>query len=169
MIRTSFALLFLSLLTAAGVPANAQNAKRVALFETHFNDTSTEGDLNGIRDDEHARLELFDDTLRQKLTEAGYDLLDISPLAEEIDRIVNVANCNGCAVRMGEKLDADLVVTSEVQKVSNLILAINLAVYDVKTGKLIRLGSADIRGNTDTSWLRGQRWLLKNRILTDKP
>ena len=152
-----------------GPVALASDAKTIALFDTHFNDTSTEGQMNGVREDEVVRLKLFDDTLREKLEEAGYELVPLDPVTEELERVANPANCNGCAVRMGEELGVDLVFTSEVQKVSNLILAFNLAVYDVETKKLIRIGSADIRGNNDESWLRGQRWLLKNRILTEKP
>ncbi|MDI4666973.1 DUF3280 domain-containing protein [Xanthobacter autotrophicus] len=30
---------------------------------------------------------------------------------------------------------------------------------------MVRGGQVDIRGNTDESWLRGVRYLMKNRIL----
>jgi len=151
------------------VPAHADDTKTMAVFDVTFIDTSTEGQLNGVREDEVERLKKFNEQLHQKLMEAGYELVDLTPVAEEIARTTNPAQCNGCAVKMGKELGADLVVTSEVQKVSNLILAINIAVYDVDSKKLIRIGAADVRGNNDNSWLRGQRWLLKNRILKEKP
>jgi hypothetical protein len=31
-----------------------------------------------------------------------------------------------------------------------------------------RVMSTDIRGNTDETWLRGIRWLAKNRLLVDR-
>ena len=42
-----------------------------------------------------------------------------------------------------------------MQKVSNLILNINIYVRDAETGDLVAAASADIRGNTDKSWSRG--------------
>jgi hypothetical protein len=52
-----------------------------------------------------------------------------------------------------------------VQKVSNLILNINIRVSEAASGKVIAAASADIRGNTDESWTRGVEWLVKNRLL----
>ena len=49
-----------------------------------------------------------------------------------------------------------------MQKVSNLILNINLQLRDVATGKLVQAASTDIRGNTDESWEHGIRYLIKN-------
>jgi hypothetical protein len=48
-----------------------------------------------------------------------------------------------------------------IQKVSNLILNINLEVRS-ETGATRYRGSVDIRGNTDESWLRGVRRLAEN-------
>jgi hypothetical protein len=36
---------------------------------------------------------------------------------------------------------------------------------DVATGKALRVVAAQIRGNTDKSWTRGLRWLVRNRLL----
>jgi hypothetical protein len=32
---------------------------------------------------------------------------------------------------------------------------------------VVRAGQVDIRGNNDEMWLRGVRWLVKNRLLTE--
>ena len=50
-----------------------------------------------------------------------------------------------------------------VQKVSNLILNMNLYLADPATEKLTFLKSVDIRGNTDKSWSRSLRYLLDTR------
>ena len=52
-----------------------------------------------------------------------------------------------------------------MQKVSNLILNINVAIENVATGKTMARGSVDIRGNSDESWQRGLAYLLEHRIL----
>ena len=52
-----------------------------------------------------------------------------------------------------------------VQKVSNLILNINVEVRS-EAGATRYRGSVDIRGNTDESWLRGVRRLAENLDLS---
>ena len=55
-----------------------------------------------------------------------------------------------------------------VQKVSDLILNINVYMADVATGKLTFVHSVDIRGNTDKSWTRGIAYLVENYLLAGR-
>lgn len=52
-----------------------------------------------------------------------------------------------------------------MQKVSNLILNMNVYMADVATSKMTFVRSVDIRGNTDASWSIGINWLVKNYML----
>ena len=52
-----------------------------------------------------------------------------------------------------------------MQKVSNLILNINVYMEDAESGKMKFARSIDIRGNTDESWRRGLDYLLRNYLL----
>ncbi len=52
-----------------------------------------------------------------------------------------------------------------VQKVSNLIINLNIYLRDVKTGAMIAAASADMRGNTDEAWTRTMSYLIRNRLL----
>ena len=52
-----------------------------------------------------------------------------------------------------------------MQKVSNLILNLNVYVRDARSGAMLRVSSTDIRGNTDEAWQRGVRYLVRNRLL----
>jgi hypothetical protein len=54
-----------------------------------------------------------------------------------------------------------------VQKVSNLILNINVYMEDAESGKMKFARSVDIRGNTDESWRRGLDYLLRNYLLRE--
>jgi len=63
---------------------------------------------------------------------------------------------------MAAKLDADYVLVGVVQKVSNLIISMNMVMRDVKTEAVVRGQSVDVRSNTDDSWLRGMRYIMKN-------
>jgi hypothetical protein len=60
---------------------------------------------------------------------------------------------------------AEQAITGTVQKVSNLILNINVYLWDVRSGEQTGGTSVDIRGNTDESWSRGVSYLVRNRIL----
>ena len=52
------------------------------------------------------------------------------------------------------------------QKVSNLILNINVYMEDAESGKMKFARSVDI-GNTDESWRRGLDYLLRNYLLRE--
>jgi hypothetical protein len=68
--------------------------------------------------------------------------------------------CNGCELQVGRKLGVERVAVCWVQKISNLILNINLRVEDVATGKPVFQRSVDIRGTTELSWQRGVKSLV---------
>lgn len=142
-------------------------AASVAFFGVHFLDTSAEGEFNGVREDEVARLALLEDAIRERFVEEGYELVALDPVAEELARTRSPADCNGCDLRMAERLGADYSLVGEVQKVSNLILSMNLALREVETGRLVRMLAVDIRSNTDESWLRGGRYILNNHVFAE--
>ncbi len=139
------------------------NAK-IAFLGITFIDTSTEGAYNGERPDQTARTRLLEETTRKRFAEKGFVILDNSPITEELANTVNPADCYGCELRMAERLGADYVLVGEVQKVSNLILSMNLVLREVKTGEALRALAVDIRSNTDVSWLRGLDYILKNHF-----
>lgn len=58
------------------------------------------------------------------------------------------------------QLGVDRVGICWVQKVSNLILNINLRIEDVASGATVFQRSVDIRGNNDLSWQRGMNALV---------
>jgi hypothetical protein len=66
---------------------------------------------------------------------------------------------------LAEKTGAEWAAWGTVQKVSNLILNINLYIEDVQTGRIELAHSVDIRGNTDESWLRGLNYMIRNYVL----
>ena len=66
------------------------------------------------------------------------------------------------------EMGARYAISGEVQKVSNLILSVNLHVRDAETGATVRAGAVDIRGNTDDSFRRGYSYLLRNLIFREK-
>ncbi len=140
----------------------------VAYFGLHFVDMSTEGAMNGVRADETARTTMADALVAMDIEARGYVLVPTDPVSDKLARVLNPAQCNGCDVALAGELGADYALTGEVHKVSNLILSFNLFLRDARTGRMVRGGSVDIRGNTDESWQRGFRYLLKNIIFRDQ-
>lgn len=136
-------------------------AERMALFGFELVNTS----LEPTRPDERRRLLSLDVLAAERFAQAGYALVDVAPVAAEIATLPPLHACNGCELALAGKLGADLAALGWVQKVSNLILNLNLEVREVATGRLVRAGSVDIRGNTDESWRRGLLALLDRRIL----
>lgn len=149
-------------------PAWGKEAPRVAVFDFELIDTSLEGEISGQRADEQQRLVLISNLLRQKLSESGrYVVLDQRAAAEQVADAGFLHGCNGCEATIAQDLGADLAIIGTVQKVSNLILNINIYVSDASSGERLRAMSADIRGNTDQSWSRGLSYLVRNRLLKD--
>ena len=68
---------------------------------------------------------------------------------------------------MAKTLGADFVLVGVVQKVSNLILSMNLVMRAVETGKVARARVVDIRSNTDQSWARGMNYILKTAFFKE--
>jgi len=154
-------------LVAAG-EAVAADPPRLALFPTELFDTSLQGEVQGIDPADEARLALIDRELRAGLESSGrYRIVDTAPAAAAIARAGYWRSCNGCEAAIAAGLGADLALVGWVQKVSNLILNINVTIRDVATRALVFAGSVDIRGNTDDSWRHGIRYLLENRLLAE--
>jgi Protein of unknown function (DUF2380) len=117
---------------------------------------------------EYTRLPAITRQLSEGLRSKGlYRVLDTQPAKPLIDDLAsreNLRDCNGCELTIGKALKADRVLVGWVQKVSNLILNINIRVEDVATGTLVLQKSVDIRGNTDDSWRRGVDALLRDMV-----
>ena len=160
--KTLPVLIAVTLLTSA--PA-AAGPPKVAVFDFELVDTSLQGEVDGPRPDEQGRLMRAGDQLRQALTESGrFVVIDIAPVNAAAHGS-NLQACGGCDVQYAQALGADLAITGVVQKVSNLILNMNIYLRDVHTGRLITPMTADLRGNTDESWSRAMNYLLRNRLL----
>ena len=135
--------------------------RTVAVFDFELVDTSLQGELQGASPDELARLGMVADLVRERLAASGaYRIVDTGPAADAVARAGRLRTCGGCELRIAADLGAELALIGWVQKVSNLILNLNLTIRDVATRELVFAGGVDIRGNTDESWRHGIRYLL---------
>jgi hypothetical protein len=146
--------------------ADDQIAPRVAFFGFQLINTSIEPTTPA----EDKRIRMLDDLLRQKLDNSGhFTIVPIPPeLREKLATGPEISNCNGCQLDFARQVDADWAAWGTVQKVSNLILNINVYMENARTGKPEFVKSIDIRGNTDETWRRGLDYMLRYYLFGER-
>ncbi|WP_147046332.1 DUF3280 domain-containing protein [Methylobacterium gnaphalii] len=142
-------------------PAQAEPEK-VAVFDFQF----AKGAPTPPTDDDKARLTKTADEFRSLLEKTGrYTVVPTDAVKDDVAKIADLRACGGCAETFGQKVGAEAVFVGAVQKVSNLILNINVYYKPLKDGAPEKAYSVDLRGNTDESFDRGIKYLVKNQIL----
>ena len=154
-------LILTALLAGPVLPAAAETPPRLAVFDFTIVNTSA-----ATTPEELARLHRLDTQLQDALR-SRFTVVDVTPVRDRLARIDNIRGCNGCELDLGRELGAQQVAYGWVQKVSNLILNVNLVIEDASTGRTLHADSVDIRGNTDESWSRGLRYLLNERMFRE--
>ena len=134
--------------------AVAQAAPKAAIFPFELIDVSIEGALPA-RADEAQRLVLVTEELRQLASRncamRCSTLAGSHPRSRGPHRFTSAMDARSI-LRAGS---AQRSPQRDRAEVSNSILNIHIYVRDVGSGKLTKVHQADIRGNTDESWLRG--------------
>ncbi|HKB82053.1 MAG TPA: DUF3280 domain-containing protein [Burkholderiales bacterium] len=151
-------------MTAAVSESNSPSPRRAAVMDFELINEMRDYETEESQAVQQRRLALISDTLRQEFDRRGlYRTVDNNAAAKLIaDQKARqeLRNCNGCELDIGRALGADVVVLAWVQKVSNLILNINIEVKDVASGETLYTKSVDLRSNSDKSWLRGIRYMV---------
>jgi hypothetical protein len=158
-------LLFLLCLLSA-TPIAAEPV-RVAIFDFEMIDTSLDGEMKGTSTEEKARLAKLAPALREKLAASDRFLVVDTTSVNERAHAQNLQACGGCDATLAHEVGADVALTGTVQKISNLILNINIYLRDARNDRMLQTMSVDIRGNTDESWSRGLSYLIRNKLLAD--
>ncbi|MCJ2053816.1 DUF3280 domain-containing protein [Methylobacterium sp. J-070] len=144
----------------AATAAHAEPPK-AAVFDFQLANLGAQGPT----DADVARLGPLSDLLRAQLKVTGrYEVVSTDPVKAEVAKGAELRKCGGCADDFARKLGADVAITGEIQKVSNLILNINLYVKDLKAGTPEQAYSVDIRGDNDASFDHGVKYLVKNNL-----
>ena len=138
---------------------------RVAFFGFQLIDTSLEPTLSEAR-----RIDMLDDLFRERLDNSGrFKIVPIPPdLQQRIAAGPEISGCNGCERDYAKSIGASWAAWGTIQKVSNLILNVNVYMEDTASGRLEFVKSIDIRGNTDESWRHGLDYMLRH-YLFDEP
>lgn len=147
------------------VCAAEKPVQSIAIMDFELLDSTGE---TGKDAEQQLRLAKISQQLRQDIAEKQlYTVVDNAPAAiliGDLQKRFNLYSCNGCDVEIGRALHTNRVLTGWVQKVSNLILNINIQVRDVENGNIVLNKSVDIRGNTDQTWSRGIRYMVRSMV-----
>jgi hypothetical protein len=136
-------------------------ASKILVFDFHFDNTS----MQPTSAAENARIVHISDELRALLRHSGdYDVINQKPAENQLADVPWIGQCGDCELPVARKAGAQLVANCWVQKVSDLILNLNIVIKDTNTGKFVKGGSVDIRGDDDENWDRGVRYLLQEHV-----
>jgi hypothetical protein len=155
-----------SSLTAASAPSDS--LKTVAFLGVQF--LNDHEDLEPTTAAERGRLASTEALFKSDLEASGrYRFAPVpADFAAKMAAGPEIGSCGGCEFDYGRQIGGDFAAWIVVQKVSDLILNINVYMADVATRKLTFVHSVDIRGNTDESWSRGLTYLVKNYLLAGR-
>jgi hypothetical protein len=158
------AVLIIASLPLLSATAAAQE-RSAAIFDFELTDTSRVDQLAPHDAVLQTRLAEVSERLRKRLAESGrFVIVDIAPVAKEA-QASNLQSCGGCDISLADKIGADLAITGMVHKVSNLVLRMMILVRDAKTGAVLAVARASMRGDTDETWTRTLDWLVRHRLL----
>lgn len=149
---------------AAG-PAQAEEPATISVLNTYFQNDHAE--WVPTTDAERKRMTDMVATYRSMLEKSGkYKFKDVDPaIQERIAKDQKMGECADCELRYGKELGVDQVAWIEVQKVSELILNVNVYMADVNKGERVFTKSVDLRGNNDESWQHSIKFLVKRYML----
>ena len=100
----------------------------------------------------------------QPLIELESDKATMEVPSPAAGRIGDHLSCEQCLLDIARDMGGQVAVIGKVNKISTLILSMDIVVRDLADGKVIARGTADIRGDNDRAWLRGMQWLVEHRI-----
>lgn len=147
------------------VQATGAELKTIAILEFELVDDQHELSPATI---EYHRLRAIREQLQEEFAKRElYQVVELGPAAELIKQYQSATQlhqCNGCELEIARLLRADRVLIGWVQKVSNLILNINIRIEDAATGAVLLSKSVDLRGNTDETWRRGVSYLVTSMV-----
>lgn len=166
--RDQFFLCLVAISMALAASQASAEPIRLAVFSFELIDSSIQGEVEGQNHADLRRITMIEDELKRQLNASDrYLIIETDEAADAIEAVGYLHGCNGCEATIAKGLGADQALIGWVQKVSNLILNLNVGIRDAETKRKVFAASVDIRGNTDESWRHGIRYLVKRRMFND--
>lgn len=151
-----------------GAQAQAQSSERLklAIFDIELDDFSAGGPIAGESPEETARLQRMTALARELLAQSGlFDIVDGSASTDQRVKDHWLRKCNGCDADIALALGADLSFVCFFRKISVMEQNLDIRIRDARTGKLAHAAQADLRGETDLSWSRALKFVIKYQLV----
>ncbi len=165
---TLFLLMALIAIMIGGAHAQAQSAPRLklAVFDVELDDFSAGGPIAGESPEETARLQRMTALVRELLVQSGlFDIVDGSASTDQMVKDHWLRKCNGCDADIARALGADLSFVCFFRKVSVMEQSLEMRIRDARTGQLAHVSQTDLRGETDQSWSRALKFLIRYQLV----
>ena len=162
----AFGFAWLPSLAQTDLAANGSTLRSLAVIDFELVDDQNNPLTKAAQE---VRLRSATAQLQRELSERKlYRVVDPAP-SQELQRKLRdkqefLYRCDDCAEQVGVLLGVDLAMVAWVQKVSELILNVNVQIYDVKAQKVVFTKSVDMRGNDDVSWTRAVHYLVRDMV-----
>jgi hypothetical protein len=147
------------LVPALLLATSAHAAEKAAVFDFQLANLGQQPPTQA----DYARLPRVSDELRKELATSGlFEIVPVTPAVRaEVDKSSDLRSCGGCGDDFAKKLGAKIAITGEIQKVSDLILNLNVYVKHVDSKQPEQGYSVDLRGDTDESFDRAVKYIVR--------
>jgi hypothetical protein len=143
-----------TVLLALAASGEAAEKRRILLLDMQFDSSATEGQTKSMEAQDRARLAKVAERLISRFeASADYEVVDAPEVAKEIASY-NLGACGRCELMLGRKAGADFVMVGSIQKLSAMLMNVQVIVYSVADGGAVAAGAGVIHSNTDADWMR---------------
>jgi hypothetical protein len=151
-------------IAAAG--AEDKRPIKLAVFDIELDDFSAGGPIAGESAEETARLRRMTLLARELLAQSGlFEIVDVSGSTSQMVKDHWLRKCNGCDAEIARDLGADMSFVGFFRKISVMEQYLEFRIRDVRSGELRNVSQTDLRGETDESWSRALKYLIKHRLV----
>lgn len=161
----NFVCFAIAMAALSGAPAQAA-APKLAVFEIELDDFSAGGPIAGESAEETARLRRMSALARQLLAASGlFEVVDgaASSLPEARDHWLR--KCNGCDADAARALGAEYSFVAFYRKISIMEQNLQFLIRDARTGEVVNFSQTDLRNETDESWSRALKYLIRYALV----
>lgn len=139
---------------------------KLAAFDVELDDFSAGGPIAGESAVETARLRLVTVLARERLAQSGlFEIVDGGASTNEMVKSHWLRKCNGCEADIARDLGAEMSFIAFFRKISVMEQYLEFRIRDARTGALMNVSKADLRGETDESWSRAIVWLIRYQLV----
>jgi hypothetical protein len=164
-LRQCAAAIALLALTRAAASESPRPIK-LAVFDLELDDFSAGGPIAGESAAETARLQRMTALVRDLLSRSGlFEVVGVSGFRSQMVAEHWLRKCNGCDADAARDLGADMSFVGFFRKISVMEQYLELRIRDVRTGQLVHVSQTDLRGETDESWSRALKFLIRYELV----